>query len=1180
MMKSAGFIHLHNHSEYSLLDGMLRITDGEGKPSDFLKGLADAKIPALAFTDHGNMYGAMEFYFTAQAAGIRPIIGCEVYTAKGSRLEKDKSSSRKDNGHLTVLARNQTGYRNLMKLVSNSFLEGFYHDPRIDMEVLERYHEGLVVLSGCLKSHLSRACALGDIDAAVKIAVRYSDIMGKGNFFLELMDHGIPEEAAALKGLLEVARRTGLPVVATNDCHYLRKEDWEAHDVHICISTGALLSDPDRMKMGMHELYFKSPEEMTRLFSHTPEAVKNTIAIAEMCDLKMDSGKLYLPDFEVPAEYRAGRSVEDAQFAYLENLCSRGLETKLGRVSEEYRSRLAYELRVISGMGFSGYFLIVMDFILYARAHGVPVGPGRGSGAGSLVAFALDITRVDPITNGLLFERFLNPDRKSMPDLDIDFADSGREAIIEYVRQKYGAGNVANIITYNTIKAKTAVKDVGRVMSVPLPDVNAISKLIPDKETLYKAISTVPELRERQKDPKIKKMFEIAHKIEGLRRQTSVHAAGVVITKEQVTNYVPLANRNNKNVVTTQYDGNMLTRLGLLKVDFLGLRTLTIIETASELIRGGKGGNFDIYQIPLDDKKTYDLLCDGRTTGVFQLESEGMRKLIKGLKPSQFSDIAALVALYRPGPIQSGMLDLFVERKHGRKKIVYDHPVLEPILKDTYGTMVYQEQVMEISKKLALFTPGEADSLRKAMGKKKPEEMEQSRVKFAEGAKKNGIPLKLSTKIFDQILQFAGYGFNKSHSVAYALVAYQTAWLKANFPVEFMCALLTSEIGHNAVNSEEKENKQVTYIGEAQAMEIEILGPDLNHSGRIFAIEEKAGKPAVRFALTAVKNVGEGVVDAIVSERDRNGPFKSFEEFTLRADGKQLNKRVIESMAKSGALDGLYPSPTVELARTKALKAVESFSETGSKSRKEQEGQDFLFGVAASRRPSAVAVPPSEALNEHTILKYEKEVLGFYFSGHPLNSYRRHISMISNSDIEKILTAGFKAGDVVRVAGIVLQSKVMQTKKGDTMAKFELEDLTGSIGVCLFPRNYAAYGSQLSPNKIVVVSGKVQESNFGQNAFELVAEEVLGLFDAMNKWGRHIMIRMPDGILFDEKQLGELKHTLSRSHGECPVYLKVSTKAKSSYIVETSDRVALNEALFKDLEKILGVQTWQVESTY
>ena len=1179
-MKSAGFIHLHNHSEYSLLDGMLRITDGEGHPSEFLKGLADRKIPALAFTDHGNMYGAMEFYFTAQAAGVRPIIGCEVYTAKGSRLLKDKSSSRKDNGHLTILAQNQTGYQNLMKLVTKGYLEGFYHDPRIDLEILAQHREGLVVLSGCLKSHVARACALGEIDAAVKIASEYSAIMGKGNYFLELMDHGIPEEAAALKGLLEVAKRTGLPVVATNDCHYQKKEDWEAHDAHICISTGSLVDDPDRMKMTTHDLYFKSPEEMIQLFSHTPEAVKNTISIAEMCDLKIESGKLYLPDFDIPAEYKARYSAEDSQFEYLKALCAQGLEVKLGRVSDEYKKRIDYELGVIRRMGFASYFLIVMDFIKYSRAHGVPVGPGRGSGAGSLVAFALDITRVDPIINGLLFERFLNPDRKSMPDLDIDFADSGRESIVEYVRQKYGVNNVANIITYGTIKAKSAVRDVGRVMNIPLTDINAIAKLIPDGETLYKAMETVPDIKTCQKDPKIKKMFEIALKIEGLRRQTGVHAAGVVITKEPVVNYVPLANRNNKDVITTQYDGNMLTRLGLLKVDFLGLRTLTIIETASALIRGGGKKDFDIYEIPLDDKKTYDLMCDGRTTGVFQLESEGMKKLIKGLKPSQFSDIAALVALYRPGPIQSGMLELFVERKHGRKKIVYDHPILEPILKDTYGTMVYQEQVMEIAKKLALFSPGDADFLRKAMSKKKPEEMEILRAKFTDKAKGNDIALKVSTKIFDQILQFAGYGFNKSHSVAYALVAYQTAWLKANYPVEFMCALLTSEIGHNAVNSDDKENKQVTYIGEAQAMDIEILGPDLNHSGKIFTIEAHSGKPAVRFALTAVKNVGEGVVEAVVAERGKNGPFKSFEEFTLRADTKQLNKRVIESLAKSGAYDNLYPSPTIELARTKALRAVENFSETGSKGRRDQEGQDLLFGVTASRKPSNTAVLPSEALNEHTILKYEKEVLGFYFSGHPLNSYRRHISMISNAGIEKILTAGFKSGEMVRVAGIVLQSKVMQTKKGDTMAKFEFEDLSGSISVCLFPKKYAVYGSHLGPNKIVVVTGKVQESDFGTNPFELIAEEVLELFDAMNKWGRNIVIELPEGILFDEKQLSELKNTLGHNNGECPVYLKIQTKAKRSYMVEMRDRVALNDTLFKALEKLLGEKTWQVETAY
>ncbi|MBU2575157.1 MAG: DNA polymerase III subunit alpha, partial [Elusimicrobia bacterium] len=1022
-MKSAGFIHLHNHSEYSLLDGMLRITDGEGKPSEFLKGLSDRKVPALAFTDHGNMYGAMEFYFTASSIGIRPIIGCEVYVAKGSRLDKDKTGSRKDNGHLTLLAKDQAGYQNLIKLVSKGFLEGFYHDPRIDKEILAQHSSGLVVLSGCLKSHLARAAAEGNVDETVKIASQYSDIMGKGNFYLELMDHGIPEEAAALKILLEAAKKTGLPVVATNDCHYQKKEDWEAHDAHICISTGSLVESPDRLKMTTRELYFKSPEEMIKLFSHTPEAVQNTMTVAEMCNLRIDSGKLYLPEFDIPAGYRE-KHKQEGEFEYLKDLCSQGLVDKLGRVNEEYKKRIDYELEVIKRMGFSSYFLIVMDFIRYARTNGVPVGPGRGSGAGSLVAFALDITRVDPITNGLLFERFLNPDRKSMPDLDIDFSDCGREKVIEYVRRKYGADHVANIITYGTIKAKTAVRDVGRVMNIPLTEVNAIAKLIPpDGETLYEALATVPELKEyRTRDPKFEKMFNIAMKIEGLRRQVGVHAAGVVITREAVTDYVPLANRNNKDVITTQYDGNMLTRLGLLKVDFLGLRTLTIIETASGLIRESKDGNFDIYKIQLDDKPTFDLLCDGRTTGVFQLESEGMKKLIKGLKPSMFSDIAALVALYRPGPIKSGMLELFVERKRGRKKIVYDHPLLEPILKDTYGTLVYQEQVMEISKKLALFKPGEADSLRKAMGKKNVDAMEGERVKFVDGTRKNDIPHKLSTKIFDQMLQFAGYGFNKSHSVAYALVAYQTAWLKANYPVEFMCALLTSEIGHNAMGAEDKENKQVTYIGEAQNMDIEILGPDLNRSGRIFAIEEKNSKPALRFALTAVKNVGEGVVQALVEERHRNGPFKSFEEFTMRADTKQLNKRVIESLAKSGAFDKLYPAPTVELSRTKALKTVENFSETGRAGRKADENQSMLFGMETSGKTAAVQAAETEALNEHTILKYEKEVLGFYFSGHPLNSYRRHISMISNANIEKILDAGFKPGETVRVAGIVLQS--------------------------------------------------------------------------------------------------------------------------------------------------------------
>lgn len=1162
------FVHLHNHSEYSLLDGMLRITDGHGGPSEFLKGLAAHPGNAIAITDHGNMYGAMEFYFTAQGLGLKPIIGCECYITRGSR--KEKSGTRRDNGHLTVLAKNEAGYRNLMKMVSASYLEGFYHDPRIDSELLAKHAEGLVCLSGCLKSHVARNCAEGKLDEAAKIAAEYNDILGKGNFFLELMDHNIPEETAAMAGLLEVSKRTGIPVVATNDCHYQKKEDWEAHDAHICISTGSLMDDPDRMRMTTHELYYKSPDEMIKLFAHTPDAVKNTLAIAEMCSVKVDNTKLHLPAFDIPQPYKDAHPDGDGDFYYLKDLCEEGLKKKVPNAGQDYHKRLEFELETIRKMGFSSYFLIVMDFIKHGRSIGVPVGPGRGSGAGALVAYTLDITRVDPLPNSLLFERFLNPGRKSMPDLDIDFSDDGREKVVQYVREKYGASRVANIITYGTIKAKSAIRDVGRVMNIPLTEVNAIAKLIPGdpKATLFKAMNEVGELKDYMRDPRLKKMFDIALKVEGLRRQTGVHAAGVVISKDDVTDYVPLANRNNKDVITTQYDGNMLGSLGMLKVDFLGLRTLTIIETASEFIRRLPGQEkFDIYSIPMDDKKAFDLLCEGKTTGVFQLESDGMKKLVKGLKPTVFSDISALVALYRPGPIESGMLETFVERKHGRKKIVYDHPLLEPILKDTYGTMVYQEQVMEIAKSMAKFTPSEADDFRKAMGKKKFDVMEKLRVKFVDQSKQHhDVSAKLSTKIFDQMAQFAGYGFNKSHSVAYALVAYQTAWLKANYPVEFMAALLTSEIGKSAVNSEDKENKLVTYIGEAQDMEIEIGGPSVNKSQKKFSIETHDGRPVIRFALTAIKNVGEGVVEAIVAERDKNGPYRSFEEFTLRADSKQLNKRVVESLAKGGAFDCFYPAEKPELSRSRAMEAVELFC--GGKGR--DCNQTMLFGEEKKE---------SVALNEHTILKNEHEVLGFYFSGHPLNSYRRHLAMVSNAQADKVLAGGFEEGAVVRVAGIVTQFKNMQTKKtGEAMAKFEIEDLTGNIGVCLFPKKYKIYGSQLGPNKVVVVAGKVQKSDFGEQNFELIAEEAYGLFDAMNKWARGLVVNLPEGILFDEKQLHDLKTALGKSHGQCPVYFQVNAKGRGIYMIETTERVNLTDQLLRDIEKLLGDKTWKVQS--
>ncbi|PJA11546.1 MAG: DNA polymerase III subunit alpha [Elusimicrobia bacterium CG_4_10_14_0_2_um_filter_56_8] len=1171
ILMQPSFIHLHNHSEYSLLDGMLRISDGHGNPSDFLKGLAARPGNALAITDHGNMYGAMEFYFLARAVGLKPIVGCECYVTRGSRKDRDKSHGRRENGHMTVLARNEAGYKNLIKMVSSAYLEGFYHDPRIDAELLAKHSEGLVCLSGCLKSHIARGCAEGRLDEAAKMAMEYQDILGKGNFYLELMDHGIPEEMAAMAGLIEVSKRTGIPLVATNDCHYLKKEDWEAHDAHVCISTGSTLDDPDRMRHTQHELYYKSPEEMIKLFSHTPEAIKNTLAIAEMCDLKVETGKLYLPAFDVPSEFKV-KNPEEPDFYYLKELCEAGLKLKVPNAGEDYRKRLEFELDVIRRMGFASYFLIVMDFINHGRSIGVPVGPGRGSGAGSLVAYTLDITRVDPLPNGLLFERFLNPGRKSMPDLDIDFSDDGREKVVQYVREKYGAARVANIITYGTIKAKSAVRDVGRVMNIPLSEINAIAKLVPSdpKATLYKALNEVNELKEYARDPKIKKMFDIALKVEGLRRHTGVHAAGVVISKDEITDQVPLSNRNTKEIITTQYDGSMLGSLGMLKVDFLGLRTLSVIETASEFLRAAGNKDFDIYSIPMDDKKTFELLCEGKTTGVFQLESDGMKNLVKGLKPTVFSDIAALVALYRPGPINSGMLETFVERKHGRKKITYDHPLLEPILKDTYGTMVYQEQVMEIAKSLAKFTPSEADDFRKAMGKKKLDVMEKMRSKFVDQAKSmNDIPNKLSTKIFDQMAQFAEYGFNKSHSVAYALVAYQTAWLKVNHPVEFMAALLTSEIGHSPIGSEDKENKLVTYIGEAQDMDIGIQGPSVNRSYKKFSIEDIQGRPAIRFALTAVKNVGAGVVEGLVAERDKNGPFRSFEEFTLRADTKQLNKRVVESLAKGGAFDVFYPAEKPGISRTKAMAAVEAFC--GGKGFHDC-NQAMLFG----EEKKAPAV-----MSEHALLKNEREVLGFYFSGHPLNSYRRHLAMVANAQAEKVLAGEFAEGAMVRVAGIVAQFKSMQTKKtGEAMAKFEVEDLTGNLGVCLFPKKYKIYGSQLGPNKIVVVTGKVQKSDFGAQNYELIAEEAYSLFDAMNKWARGLVLNLPEGILFDEKQLHELKSALGKSHGMCPVYFQVNAKGRGVYMIETTERITLTDALLHDIERLLGDKTWKVESGF
>jgi len=1195
------FVHLHNHSEFSLLDGMLRVQDPDGKHiSPFLLNLGKARPgQALAITDHGNMYGAMKFFFNAKAAGLKPIIGCEVYHTLGDR--KDKTAEHNKTGHLTLIAENNIGYRNLMKMVSSAFIEGFYRHPRVDRELLERYHEGIIALSGCMQSHVSKACREQRYDDASKIAAECADIFGKNNYYIELQDHQIPEETEILPRLMEIAKKLGLPMVVTNDCHYEKKEDWEAHDLDLCIGTGKKLNDEKRMRMTTHELYFKSPEEMWALFPYVPDALKNTLAIAERCDIDIDTKTLHLPKFKIPEKYydasvynTPGKNYEP-DYYYLKDLCVEGMHKKLPKAGPEYWERLDYELDVIGGMKFPSYFLIVREFINWARENDIPVGPGRGSGAGSIVTYTLDITRVDPLPFNLLFERFLNPDRINMPDLDIDISDEGRERVVEHVRNKYGQSCVANIITYGGIKAKSAIKDVGRVMDIPIPEVNEITKHIPDKETLSRTIANVEKLqslsaedkkKEENKalldlqdlakfvnDPRYKKLFGMAVKVEGLTRQTGVHAAGVIISEEDITNYSPLANQNNKHCTTTQYDGPMLgDTLGMLKVDFLGLKTLSLIENAVKMIRKTKDPDFDIYSIPLDDKKTYELLQEGNTTAVFQLESDGIKGLVKSMQPSVFSDMSALVALYRPGPMGAGMLEMFVERKHGRQAITYDHPLLEPILKETYGTMLYQEQIMQISRAMGNFTRGEADTLRKAMGKKKIEMMNKMGTKFVEQAKEvHGVPEKVSQKIYEDMKKFAGYGFNKSHSVCYGLIAYQTAWLKANFPVEFMTAAMTNQIGQNATSGEEKDNLLVTYIHNAQDMGIEVLGPDVNKSVVDFSIEDRDGKKAIRFAMTAISGIGAAVVENIVKEREKNGPFKSFEEFTMRADPKLLNKRVLESLSKGGAFDCLFQEcGNIVKARNKAIDAVTSFNAGGLSSI----NQMGLFGSEEQGTSGA----SSTGLSEKELFEKEHEVLGLYFSGHPLNTYRRAISMIAQTKNRAVLNGEHKEKETVKIGGLITAIRNMITKKGDNMAKFTLYDESDcSVECCVFPKVYRMFGQNVAQNKAVIVSGKVQLSSFS-NSYELLADEVIDLYDALNKCSRALVLTLPENDLHDQNKLKRIQSVLTQSWGLCPVYFQLSTKDKATYLAETGCRIGLSEKIINDIECLVGPRNWKIDT--
>ncbi|MBQ8843999.1 MAG: DNA polymerase III subunit alpha [Elusimicrobiaceae bacterium] len=1161
------FVHLHNHSEYSLLDGMLRVSERH-KPSRFLRGLAESGVKAMAITDHGNMYGALDFYDCANAAGLKPIVGCEVYITEGKHTEKDKSRT----GHLTLLAKNHQGYLNLMKLNSHAWVDGFYYHPRIDKELLAKYSDGLIALSGCLKGFLAQDVLHKSFEQACALAQQYEDIMGKGNYYIELMDHGIREEQEALPILKEVAKKLGIKTVATNDCHYEKKEDWQAHDVNLCISTGKTLADPNRLKMTTHELYFKSAEEMYNLFAHTPESLTNTLEVAEKCNLVFPKHGFILPNFDIPPQYP--NTAE-----YFKALCREGLNKKMkGNVPPEYIKQLEYEFDVIIKMGFDCYFLIVQDFINWARANGIPIGPGRGSGAGSIVAYSLDITRVDPIQSKLLFERFLNPDRVSMPDLDIDMSDTGRERVIDYVRNKYGQDKVSQIITFGTMKAKLALRDVARVMGISVAETNRVAKMIPNdpKITLDGALADIKELQtEINNNPTSKQLFDMARKIEGLKRHTGIHAAGVLITRDPVAEYIPLA-RAKDGSVTTQFEGEPCSNLGLLKMDFLGLRTLTVIDNAEKMIRARHNPDFDINTIPLDDKKTYELLCACQTLGIFQLESGGMRDLIKKLQPTQFSDISALVALYRPGPMESGMMDMFVRRKSGQEQITYETPLLEDLLKDTYGCMVYQEQIMQISKTLGGFTPGEADTLRKAMGKKKLDVMEAFGKKFVEGAKVHQIPEKVSKHLYEQMKAFAGYGFNKSHSYAYALVSYQTAYLKANYPIEFMCAALTNEIGHNAIGSDDKENKIATYLEEAKKMGFEILPPDINKSQPEFSVETKDGKECIRYALEAVKNAGtEGCIS--IAEEAAKKPFESLEDLCGRIDLFQANKKTIESLIKAGAMDCLMPDKEPQEVRAVLLAEMDEAVDMAHLIAKEKEtstaslfGDDFS-SVMSIKKSEKKAVAP---LSQSELLGYEKEVMGIYFSGHPIAKYQNYLSRLNCVSIQDILEG--KVSGNLNVIGIVTRMKKRQNKRKEEWAQFVIEDCTGSILVNAFSRTWSQVGHKVSPNTIAFFSGEVRVDDESARV-EISLQDVGSVTELIANMAKKLTIRLTAG--YSQANLQKLKAHLEAAKGITKVYLEVPSKADPTKIhrIRTDKSIMIHRGLLDHLENTLGNDAWSFE---
>ena len=1138
---SAGFVHLHVHSEYSVLDGASKI-------KEILERCNEYGMRACALTDHGALFGAVDFYQAALKAGVKPIVGSELYLARGSRFDRSARSQGESYYHILLLCENEEGYHNLCRLSTLGYLEGHHYRPRVDDELLAKYSKGLIGASACIGGEIPQCILRDDLKAADKAIEKYIGIYGRENFIIEIMDHGMPDERRINPVLVQLAERHGLMVIASNDCHYIDKTDAEAHQALLCIQTGSTLSDENKFKFPTNEFYFCSGDEMRGRFPQWPEAVANTEKVAARCNLELPLGKQLVPKYHPPE----GFTKED----YLRNLVRLGLDDRYdGHPSPEHAKRVEYELDVIVNMKFVDYFLVVWDLINFARNKGIPVGPGRGSGAGSLVAYALRITNIDPIRYGLLFERFLNPDRISMPDFDLDFCYRRRDEVIEYVREKYGRDNVSQIITFGRMLAKQVVRNVARVLGMPYGDADRIAKLVPDELniTLKDAIRREPELKRMvDSDPQVARLWRLALRLEGIIGNCGTHAAGVVICDEPLTEHVALFKAASSDIVATQAEMKCVEKIGLLKMDFLGLRTLTVIADAVELIRQNRGSTIDIDHIEPDDPATYELLRSGRTTGVFQLESPGMRDLAKRIGLESLEEVCALVALFRPGPML--LKDQYIESKHNPKKIVYDHPLLEPILKETYGVALYQEEVMQIVQAVAGFTLGQADTLRRAMGKKDMALMTKQRDRFVEGAKANKIDEKTAGLLFQKIEQFAGYGFNKSHSMAYAYVAYQTAFLKANYPVEFMAALLSSETGNL--------DKIGAYIEEAKQLGIQVLPPDINKSCTGFAVESDS----IRFGMGAVKNVGEGPTEAIVAERDPGGPFKDIFDFCSRLDARYVNRRLIESLNKAGA----FCSTGWNRRQIEAM--IDAALNEGQIAQREREsGQTSLFDLMGSEHGAETLhqKPDLEEWPENEILAFEKEMLGLYVSSHPLARHARLLERYRTITVADI--PNLREGQEVVIGGIITNVKHYVTARGSKMAFITVETLDGSCEVTVFADVFEQRAGLVVQDMVVMIPARV---SFRNNTPGLIAADVMAIEDTEKSLTRAVHIRLQTMGL-DETLVQEIAQILGTTPGRCDVFIHCMTPDNNDIVIQATPicRVAPTPALKEKIENILGKET-------